>query len=360
LRIADWRGWDRFVLFRELRFGTEEQVTKPAARPRNSRGNTKEKRIVGKDEVMKKCLGFTIVVLGMLGFSSLVFANQEKTSSTSRSNFTWVQQDDNKKIEVKVENKVEFKEDYSDVSAIPDDGALRIHDSEGPQTYKLVVTRGADGQLNREYSVDGRSQPFDARGQAWLRKVLLRAVREGGLDTRNRVKRILKQRGSKGLIEEMGYVKGDYVRRIYFEALLQLPDLNDSDLKYALRNASSSIDGDYERAQLLLQIGNVFLAKNDLVPDYFAAVDKLDSDYEHHRVLKGALKREELSHQALKAMAQSAAKIDSDYEKATFLLEAISRYQPDAQLREAFANTAKTIGSDYERGRVQKRMDRDF
>jgi hypothetical protein len=293
----------------------------------------------------------------LLVLCSLALPTQSQTQtqtqrSTSSSNWTWNQSDDGKKIEVKVENKVEFNEDYTDVSAIPDEGALRIHDSRGAQTFRLVVTRGANGELKREYSVDGRTQPFDDRGKQWLREVLLKAVREGGLDAKNRVRRILKRSGTRGLIEEMGYVKGDYVRRIYFEEFLQVPGLSDADLKSALRNASTTIDGDYERAQLLLQVGTVFLGKRELIPDYFEAVNRFKSAYEHHRVLSGALKRDDLSREALSALVLSAAKIDSDYEKATFLIKAASRYQADEVLRKDWLSALRTVGSDYEHHRV--------
>src|SRR2546423_1247531 len=97
---------------------------------------------------------------------------------------------------------------------------------------------------------------------------LLQAVRQGGLDARNRVQRILKQRGTRGLIEEIAYLKGDYVRRIYFEELLKAPGLSNQDLKSALGNASNSIASDYERAQLLLQVSAIFVASKELRADY--------------------------------------------------------------------------------------------
>ena len=275
--------------------------------------------------------------------------SQEKSG---RNTWTWNHSDDGRKIEVKVESKVEFSNDYSDVATIPDDGALRIYDSRGPRTYRLVVTRDAAGGLRRDYSVDGQSRAFDAEGRSWLRAVLLQAVREGGLDARNRVQRILKERGTRGLIEEMAYIKGDYVRLIYFEELLQAPDVSNRDLKGALRNASTSIGSDYERAQMLLQVGKIFLVNKDLLPEWFQAVSKIGSAYERARVLSSALKRDELSKEALVGIARSAASIDSDYEKSTLLIKAAESYQGDAELRAEWLSAVHTIGSDYEHHRA--------
>jgi len=282
----------------------------------------------------------------------LTVGSMHSQDKSKRDNWTWINADGPIKIEVKVENRVEFNEAYTDVASIPDDGALRIYDSRGPRTYSLVVTGTPTGELRRTYTVNNQQHSFDAEGQSWLRRVLLQAVREGGLDATNRVARILKSRGTRGLIEEMSYIKGDYVRRIYFEALLQAPGVTDQELKSALQNASLTIKGDYERAQLLVQVAKVFLSKDDLVPGYFEAANKIESSYERARVLTAALARDELSKEALAALAQSAAKIDSDYEKASLLIKAAERYQASLSLRLEWLHAVRTIGSDYEHHRA--------
>ena len=292
-----------------------------------------------------------IAAMVMLGICLMTPSSRSQEKS-DRNTWTWINADDSKKIEVKVENKVEFNEDYSDVSAIPGDGALRIHDSRGAHTFRLVIARDSAGGIRRDYSVDGQSRTFDAEGQSWLRTVLLQAVREGGLDARTRAQRILKQRGASGLTEEITYLKGDYVRRIYFEELLQAPGVSTKDLKTAIHNASNSIVSDYERAQMLLQVAPVFLGDKNLTADYFDATSRIKSDYEHARVLSGALKQIRLSKDALIAIAQSAASIESDYEKASLLIKGADRYQGDLSSRMEWLHAVRTIGSDYEHHRV--------
>jgi hypothetical protein len=293
----------------------------------------------------------TFITLLMILLSGVATA-QITESSSSRSNWTWVNSDDGKKIEVRIENKVEFNEDYSDVANIPGDGALSIYDSRGPHKIRLLVTRGSAGELKRNYFVDGDTRTFDNEARAWLRKVLLEAVRQGGLDARNRVQRIIQQRGARAVAEEITYLKGDYVRRIYFEAFLQASGLSTDDLKTAIRNASQTIDSDYERAQMLLQVAPVFVSKQELVADYFMALNRLQSDYERRRTLSGLLKREQLSRETLSAMAMAAKALGSDYEKAVFLLHSINRYHSDDRLRADWFNAVSTIGSDYEHHRV--------
>lgn len=292
-----------------------------------------------------------IAAIATLGICLMTLPTRSQEKS-GKNTWTWINADDSKKIEVKVENKVEFNEDYSDVAAIPVDGALRIIDSRGARTFRLAITRDGSGQLRRDYSVDGTIRSFDAEGQAWLRTVLLEAVREGGLDARVRAQRILKQRGAHGLTEEITYLKGDYVRRIYFEELLQAPGVSTQDLRAAIRNAANTISSDYERAQMLLQVAPAFLTNQSLVPDYFEATSRIKSGYEHARVLSGVLKRTDLSKNVLIAIAQSAAAIDSDYEKASLLIKGADRYQGDLSSRMEWLHAVRTIGSDYEHHRA--------
>jgi hypothetical protein len=267
--------------------------------------------------------------------------------------WNWTNDDNGRKIEVKIENKVEFNNDYSDVSAIPSDGALKIVDTRDPASARrLVVTRGATGELQRDYTLNGSRHEFDAAAREWLRQTLLLAARQGGMDARNRVRRILARGGAKAVAEEITHVEGDYARRIYFDEFLKIDKLSDEERRAAITNASRSIKSDYERAQLLVDTAGVYLPQGTLAPAYFEALSRIGSDYEHRKVLSVAVKRTDLSREALSALAQSAAAIGSDYEKATFLSEAASRHQADERLRAAFFAATNSIGSDYEHRKV--------
>jgi len=280
-------------------------------------------------------------------------ATEEKKSETN-SRFVWTHTDDGRGIKVTVENKVVFADDYSDVRDIPADGRLIIEDNRaGGSDRRYRVERGTGGELRRTYRVNGGERELDAEGREWLRRALLEAVRQGGLEARPRAQRILRERGPQALAEELTHVRGDYVRRIYFEELMGAPGLDERTLADAIRNASR-ISSDYERAQLLVRVADKFLPKDRLVPAYFEAVGRITSDYERRRVLSNVLKREGLSSDALVAAVRAAARITSDYEKATVLIQ-VARLNPtDARVREAFAEAVRTITSDYERGRVEK------
>src|SRR4029434_7168947 len=90
----------------------------------------------------------------------------------------------------------------------------------------------------------------------------------------------------------------------------------------------------------------------ELTADYFEAVGKIDSAYEHGRILAAVLKGDELSKDVLGQLARSAAGIKTDYEKASFLIKGAENYQGEAALRTEWLNAVRTIGSDYEHHRA--------
>lgn len=285
---------------------------------------------------------------GLAGLDNTVGAQPGE----ERSAWTWNRSDDGLKMEVKIEGKVEFLDDYSDVWQIPDNGALRVRDERPGIAKRYVVTRGADGQLRRIYTVNGEARALDTAAREWLRGVLLVATRQGGLDAHTRVRRILQRSGTKGLIEEISYIEGDYARRIYFEELLKVEGLDTAALTNAMRASSKQISSDYERAQLLLHVADIYLKRSELLPVYFEAAGQIRSDYEHRRVLSATLKKNKLGQQALLRMLKSSLVIKSDYEKATFLIEAAQLFAGETGLRSAFLEVVETINSDHERGRV--------
>jgi hypothetical protein len=287
------------------------------------------------------------------GKESVRSINETKKSGDS-SRFTWIETDDGATVKVSVEGRVAFADDYSDVRDIPGEGRLIVEDNrERGAERRYRVERGAGGGLRRTYHLNGSERQLDDAGREWLRRTLLQAVRQGGFDARPRARKILSERGPRGLSEEIAQLRGDYTRRIYFEELLTAPGLDERTLADALRGAAR-LASDYERAQLLIRAADPFLSKGGLVPAYFEAVGRIASDYERRRVLSNAVRRAGLGGDALAAAIRASAGIRSDYEKATFLIQVARLGAGDERVRAAFAEAVGTISSAHERGRVEK------
>lgn len=268
-----------------------------------------------------------------------------------RSTWVWSHKDNGVLMEIRVEGNVDFTDDYTDIRSISEDGLFQARDERGGVARKLRVVRGADGEPQRSYFVNGRKRELDAEGRAWLAKFLIEAVRGSGLDAKARVTRILQERGARAVLEEISLIKGDYAKRIYFETLLKEGALSGDNLESALRQAAREISSDYELAVFLIESKDKYLGTDKMIPVFFEATRKIGSDYEHHRVLSAVVQKQP-GKRVLSLMLESAASISSDYEKASFLIEAAPLYMAEASLRSAFLQTVNSISSDYERGRV--------
>jgi hypothetical protein len=268
-----------------------------------------------------------------------------------RSTWVWSHKDNGVLMEIRVEGKVAFTDDYTDIKSISEDGLFQARDERSGVARKLRIVRGANGEPERSYFVNGRKRELDAEGRAWIAKFLIEAVRGSGLDAQARVMRILQERGARAVLDEISLIKGDYAKRLYFETLIKEGGLSGDNLESSLRQAAREIASDYELAVFLIESKDKYLATDKLIPVFFEATRKIGSDYERHRVLSAVLEKQR-DRRVLAPMLESAAAISSDYEKASFLIEAAPLYMAEAGLRSAFMQAVNSISSEYERGRV--------
>lgn len=289
------------------------------------------------------------LALGAASFGLLraTGAQTQKRSDESRSTMRWEHSDDGWRFRVEIQGKAEFTEDYTDIRDVSDGGYVRIEEDRNGQSRRYEVRRNAE-QLKRIYYVNGEARTVDQEARTWLARIVLDCVRQSGIDADKRVVTILRQRGVSGVLDEIGLIKGDYARGIYFKALIKNGDLNAAALQKVLREAARQISSDYEQAKLLVAVAPMLLGKEEAVPAFFEATATIKSDYERKNVLTGLLKSNTASREVLVQTARSAASMTSDYEKANVLKSVATVYLDDRELRSVFFQTVETIKSDYE------------
>lgn len=302
--------------------------------------------------MLKKSISSKAIILSMFAALLLLPLSAAAQTSKTDSHTTWQWQDDGWKKRIEIRGKAEFTDDYSDVKSISEGGSVRIEETRGGTARRLDVTTGANGQLQRAYYLNGQASSMSEQDRAWLAAIILEAVRQGAIDAERRVQRIFERRGLSGVIEEISLIRGDYAKRIYFEALIKNRNLNASSLQVVFREAARQISSDYEQATLLIRASELLAGRKEALPAFFEATATIKSDYEHRRVLSTLLKKSEPGRAPLLLVVRSAIRITSDYEKATLLREVAALELEDAQLASAFFETAGTIKSDYEHRRV--------
>src|SRR6185436_16906909 len=190
----------------------------------------------------------------------------QKQKDESQTVMTWEHSDDGLKRRLEVRGKVEFNEEYTDVTDISEGGVVRIEEVRDGQSRRYEVRRDVGGQLTRAYFVNGQSRELDATARAWLAQMVLNAVRQSGIDADKRVERILSRGGVAAVLQEIEQIQSDYAQRHYYQALLKQGNLDAKALQNTLAHAARHISSDYEQAQLMIAIAPALAVKDSPLP----------------------------------------------------------------------------------------------
>jgi len=267
------------------------------------------------------------------------------------SNWNWHRNDDSEDLSVTIRGKVEFEDDYSDIRSITDGGDIRIkHNRHG--VVRKFEASSEGGSIKRWYSINGQTGELDADARKWLAQVLDQTIRLGGYDAQARVRRILKQSGPRGVLDEIAQLKSDYVKRVYFDELFAQGQLDAGDARRALRMAGTEISSDYEKAQLLVKMSERHLVNDEMRSIYLEGVNTISSDYERGRALSAMLKKGELSKENVLFAIKAAGSMKSDYEQSQLLIKIANGFALDQTAQAAYLSALGSIDSDYEKGRA--------
>ena len=275
----------------------------------------------------------------------------ERSITTESNQWRWRHSDNGVELEVTIRGRIEFADDYSDITSISEGGSIKVSDDRGGVTRKFEA-RAAAGGVERSYWVNGQSRALDGEARSWLAKVLDETVRQGGYDARARVQRILSRSGPRGVLQEISRLKGDYVKRLYFDELIKTGNLDDETVRQVLSQAANEIHSDYEKAQLLVKLSDGYLHNDSQRAIYLEGVNTIHSDYEKGRALGALLKRGDLSRENVLFTLRSVGNITSDYERAQLLIRIAEGFTLDNAARTAYLEVMATLHSDYEKGRV--------
>ncbi|HEX8394095.1 MAG TPA: hypothetical protein VF665_17260 [Longimicrobium sp.] len=265
---------------------------------------------------MKRVVALTAPLLGAL-LACAPCAAQRSTTSESR----MVEQHDGYRMEVRMRGPVEVNEAGDWVESIGPGGRLIVEESGRGPDRRAEFTRGADGGVQVAYVVDGRTRAMDAAGREWARGMVLRAVREGGLGAERRVARLRSRGGVPAVLREIGMIRGDSGKRLYFNALLGGSPLSDGEMRSTLAAVGRELRSDTERRLVLT-----------------------------HAIEHGASGRN------MAALLEAAGGMESDTETRLVLTSALSGNRLDASSRAAFFRVVDGIGSDVERRLVLTSM----
>lgn len=259
--------------------------------------------------------------------------------------------DGTSRLDVTLHGSIAFTDDLSDVSSLSDGGWLKIRDRSAlvPHTVEVHSSRG---RISREYYVAGLSRPWGPEAQQFLASKIVLLVRRFGFGAEERVKSILEKKGVNGVMEEIGLLTGDYVRRLYFVALVDAAKLDARTVVPILQQVGERMSSDYDRRQVLERVATRVPLEEPATTAYVAAIGRMKSSYDKRVVLTHLIEHSTLSTNAQRSALAAVPGIHSDYDRRQVLTAYLNRYGIDGALREPFGEAVRSIQSNYDRRQV--------
>ena len=282
-----------------------------------------------------------------------VIPQQSRNSISQRGSvWVWNRDENGDSLEMTVRGEVEFNDDYTEVKRVSDGGSLEVRESRGGLRRRLEIEAGPGGGMSFSYFVNGQNRPYDADAKAWFARVLDEAVTESGLNAGPRAQKILKGRGTDGLLDEISRLKSDHVKNLYFQELFKSGRLDARAATRVAGIASRQMSSDHYKAQVLAGLQEQAAHDEGTRAALLEAAGTIRSDHYRAQTLLAGLKSDKLSKEALLLALKGVGGISSDHYKTQVLLKVAESDFDDNAIRSAYVEAAATIGSDHYRAQA--------
>lgn len=297
----------------------------------------------------------TLLVLAALMTAAPLHAQRSERHLGQTSTYV-SEEHDGRREELRMIGRVEFNEEGSWVVSVFPASSLRIEERGRGVDRRLEFTRALMGGVRVRYWENGDERAMNAESRAWAGRMVLRAVREGGLGASRRVARIRAREGVDGVLDEIALIGGDTGKRLYYTALLQGEALSNAEFDRVMADAARRLSSDTETRLVLFtaleQAGGSAARQTAVI----RALSSVDSDTEVRLVLFRAL---ELSAPrdpgTIQAFFRAVSGLSSNTERR-LVLTRLAEGGLTPAMREPFFAAVEEMSSDTERRLVLSRV----
>ncbi|HEX6373546.1 MAG TPA: hypothetical protein VF006_31765 [Longimicrobium sp.] len=306
---------------------------------------------------LKMHIAARLALVAALGIGGTAAA-QERSHITDNNETRIVDDNGRRRMEIRSRGAVEFNDAGDWVTSVAAGGQFTVEERDGGSERRIEFRPGDRGPRVR-YWVNGDERALDAAGRAWAQALVLRAVRESGLGADRRVARIRARSGVNGVLAEIGRIRSDVGRRMYYRALLGSGSLSAGEFARVMEDVGRRMGSDVE-ARLVLTEAIDRAGDGARMAAVLRAAESIDSDVETRLVLNHAAQRHRLSDAASRqAFFRAVDGMGSDVERRLVLNAVADDGLADGASREAFFRAVSEFDSDVERRIVLTQILRD-
>src|SRR6185312_1695427 len=146
-----------------------------------------------------------------------------------------------------------------------------------PHTVEITA---ANGTLTHAYYVAGVKKPWDDEARRFLATQLPLVVRRSGIAADQRVKSIFAKKGASGVFDEIDLLGGDYARRLYLVAFVDVAHLDATTVQPVLQRTGRLMTSDYDRRLVLEHVASHVALDHTAAAAYVQAMSTMTSDYD--------------------------------------------------------------------------------
>lgn len=224
------------------------------------------------------------VVIFCLLFAGAYFTYAKRVNGWGNNDSSIVISGENFYEEIKYSGRISFTDDETSFKSITPGGYIHFRKNEDRVTAKS----NKQGVISYELSEGDNKISLDSTGI----KLITEAVKEMiafGIDANERMERIYKKGGNRALMNELGNLKNDNVKRMYFEHILKSDSLSSDDLALLAKKVSTSFGTDQDKEDVLKRFTVEQLKDSITAAAYMKTVESFNDDYAKSNALKNIM-----------------------------------------------------------------------
>lgn len=280
------------------------------------------------------------------GSLTLIHAqNNEVSYSNENNTFKLKVDNDSEKLNLTVKGDVRLGNDDKTITSLSPNGSIFYQ----KKNQSLKIESNAQGNL--VYTINGNKRINLSEDDKALIEECVKTLINYGVDADNRVKRIFAQKGTAGVLNEVGNFEGDYVKEIYLSYLLKNQKLSKDEMIAVLDKTDQYLTSDYYKSELLNGVMGSFLSEESTSDAYLKVISNMTSDYYQSTTVQKMLDTK-INEKQFNEVLDIVNKMKSDYYQAEVLKTLLNNNDISD---EKFANVMKTAGninSDYYKAEI--------
>ena len=254
-------------------------------------------------------------------------------------------------VDLRVDGKIEFNDDFTDVKSLSAGGSFRLNVLRDGTRRELTIT-SQGGNLTRAWRVDGQERPYDADAQRWFAAFLIDLDRQTAVGVDSRLPALLKRGGVGAVLQETALMPSDYARGIYFKVLSVATTLTPADVVAILNQATTLRTADYYAADLLERVASQHAGDATVHTAALKLLGAMKSDYYIVQGVESIVSKTRATPEDIDFLLRIAPHVESDYYEARLVQDIASKAPLDGRHRALLTGVTANMHEDYYIGQI--------